>query len=298
MLASLLPGLRDLRAPLAAGYLWLLFGWLLLHNTFEDMDQNSGPLGAVIELAHNASPAGVVIAISFLAYLVGCLSQAVFSPAVERYAPDVSLLWRRARSGEPESEWQDMVLSPAFQFYGFAMTTMMRWWAFPEREKLNNLLAAEGMGRALDEIGEVQAMTLAVHVYDEVDTIADGLLDEKSDLFGPIDRMRGEIEFRTGIFFPLMGLTILLAIESSLFWVCSVVLPVILALDAARLVSRRNARIVGALTRKPALSPTIARIEESLTATEATSPDTPTQAVSTSSARKRASRQGTRSPTS
>ena len=28
MLASLLPGLRDLRAPLAAGYVWLAAGWL------------------------------------------------------------------------------------------------------------------------------------------------------------------------------------------------------------------------------------------------------------------------------
>ena len=77
MLASLLPGLRDLRAPLAAGYLWLLFGWLLLHNTFEGWDRNSGPLGAVVDVAHAATPAAVAIAVSFAAYLIGCLNQAI-----------------------------------------------------------------------------------------------------------------------------------------------------------------------------------------------------------------------------
>jgi hypothetical protein len=43
MLASLLPGLRDLRAPLAAGYLWLAAGWLyfapLLPASVNDADR-------------------------------------------------------------------------------------------------------------------------------------------------------------------------------------------------------------------------------------------------------------------
>jgi hypothetical protein len=34
VLAGLLPGVRELRAPLAAGYLWLLYGWLTAANSF------------------------------------------------------------------------------------------------------------------------------------------------------------------------------------------------------------------------------------------------------------------------
>jgi hypothetical protein len=35
MRTSRLPGLRELRAPLAAGYIWLITLWLLLHGDAE-----------------------------------------------------------------------------------------------------------------------------------------------------------------------------------------------------------------------------------------------------------------------
>jgi hypothetical protein len=40
MLLNLLPGLRDLRAPLAAGYLWLAAGWLFFAPKLLDLQNN------------------------------------------------------------------------------------------------------------------------------------------------------------------------------------------------------------------------------------------------------------------
>jgi hypothetical protein len=69
MLASLLPGLRELRAPLAAGYTWIFGLWILLH----DLNVGSGPLRAfrddIVQLANWAGKPILVTAATFAAYI-------------------------------------------------------------------------------------------------------------------------------------------------------------------------------------------------------------------------------------
>jgi hypothetical protein len=79
MLASLLPGLRELRAPLAAGYLWLVTGWLLFHDR---IDANADSLIGLDRLRDEFSAAATVAAVSFLAYVLGALWEAVIKGAV------------------------------------------------------------------------------------------------------------------------------------------------------------------------------------------------------------------------
>ena len=43
MLASVLPGLRELRVPLSAGFLWLLALWFAIEPTLPAVDEASGP---------------------------------------------------------------------------------------------------------------------------------------------------------------------------------------------------------------------------------------------------------------
>lgn len=58
ILASALPGFRDLRAPLLAGYLWLIFVWILIKP-----DIRTGPNNAVdtamYDLAKDAGRSGL-----------------------------------------------------------------------------------------------------------------------------------------------------------------------------------------------------------------------------------------------
>ena len=56
ILASIVPGIRDLRAPLIAGYMWLLFAWLVAQP--EVPLRTSGRLGSVVELGHTIGFAG------------------------------------------------------------------------------------------------------------------------------------------------------------------------------------------------------------------------------------------------
>jgi hypothetical protein len=74
MLANLLPGFRDLRAPLAAGYLWLAAIWVwFAHVLPSSPNEATGFLKRVYELAGAAGRPAIGIALSFTAYLLGVL---------------------------------------------------------------------------------------------------------------------------------------------------------------------------------------------------------------------------------
>jgi hypothetical protein len=74
LIANLLPGLRDLRTPLAVGYLWLVALWLLLHKYLPtSIDAAKGPLRSLYELGDFVGEGIVLAAMTFVAYLLGSL---------------------------------------------------------------------------------------------------------------------------------------------------------------------------------------------------------------------------------
>ena len=75
MFAQLLPGLRELRAPLAAGYLWLLALWIALEPVIPD--ESRGVLESLERFEQRAGPLSLAAALTFAAYLLGSLSAAV-----------------------------------------------------------------------------------------------------------------------------------------------------------------------------------------------------------------------------
>lgn len=78
MLTSLLPGLRDLRAPLVAGYGWLLAAWLVFYDDFPGRQDASGLIVGLYELGEVGTTLGVTVALTAGAYLIGTLSQGIF----------------------------------------------------------------------------------------------------------------------------------------------------------------------------------------------------------------------------
>jgi hypothetical protein len=71
----LLPGLRDLRTPLAVGYLWVVVLWLLVHSWVPKSvkDVPAGPVHSLYELGAVLGAPVIFAAISFIAYLLGTL---------------------------------------------------------------------------------------------------------------------------------------------------------------------------------------------------------------------------------
>jgi hypothetical protein len=78
-LASLLPGVRELRAPLASGLLWLTVLYLSAPHVFEEFNR-APTVSAALTALGSAGIAGTVI-LGALAYLFGLTAQGVITPA-------------------------------------------------------------------------------------------------------------------------------------------------------------------------------------------------------------------------
>ncbi len=83
MLASVLPGLREVRAPLAAGFIWLVSLWFLIEPNWPE-HENSGVVASANHLLANLSILGQGVAISFVAYILGSFSVFLFSNRLAR----------------------------------------------------------------------------------------------------------------------------------------------------------------------------------------------------------------------
>ena len=75
MLGYVLPGLRELRAPLAAGYLWLLFVWLVWGDTLPTNStlKDETPLDRLYRLEPVISSIGLAVVASVAAYILGSI---------------------------------------------------------------------------------------------------------------------------------------------------------------------------------------------------------------------------------
>jgi hypothetical protein len=77
MLASLLPGVRELRAPLAAGYLWLVTLWIAVASKVPEMISTEGAYRDIYSLGQAVGKPAIAVASAFAAYLIGTLSLGV-----------------------------------------------------------------------------------------------------------------------------------------------------------------------------------------------------------------------------
>jgi hypothetical protein len=77
ILSNLLPGFREIRAPLAAGFLWVAVAWLELDNHVSTHTSSSGAVNALSRLRDNVGVGAAAVAVTFVAFLVGALWQPI-----------------------------------------------------------------------------------------------------------------------------------------------------------------------------------------------------------------------------
>lgn len=101
LFSSLIPGIREIRAPLFAGYLWLLCAWLVFDPSLSAHGGNP-TLERVAEAAEAVKPVGAAIAGSVAAYLVGSLIQGVIG-SVSTALTSLQVI----RRVEPIRDWEE-----------------------------------------------------------------------------------------------------------------------------------------------------------------------------------------------
>ncbi|WP_433259144.1 hypothetical protein ACQPYK_33595 [Streptosporangium sp. CA-135522] len=225
MLANLLPGIREIRGPLATGYLWLFFSWLVWARHLPDAASATGLLADVYELAALVGTAGVGIAVSFAAYLIGVLSlplatpltallrwmrsdRSMTNPGPLKFVPTsrsekalrrlvFALVHARPRpvpdTTKPAAEDRtvtEQLLETARRLYLAS---------FDEEADLVNMPPPTGpFETAVDQ--------LASSITAELRLIPPRLVGTEPDLYNAHDRLRAEAEFRRGVTVPLAAI--------------------------------------------------------------------------------------------
>ena len=187
LFAGALPGLRDLRAPATAGYLWLAVAWLFVQpNLDETPDSAIGR--SLFELGDTVGTIGVAAAVSVVAYLVGVVSQEASDQILKRVV-------RKASSADSK------ILERVRAIYDRGWDRIESLGA-PKKEK----------DRLFDELGSLRDLTTR-QVREQLRLPATLLVGEHEQLFSAIDRLRAEGDFRAAVTLPLLALAAVLALD-------------------------------------------------------------------------------------
>lgn len=212
MLASLLPGLRDVRTPLTVGYLWLTISWIWFRGFIPARaPTQDGFLRRLFDLSAFVGSAATLAALSFLAYLLGALltiptegrlgnvlSRATpLTPGakqtrdeyVDLLATAASQLGTRIRSGD---------LPPGKDSYDYERLQIEAFWAEREDDEPENWQAAQ------QKLAQVN------------DDLRPRLLVQNAELYGEYDRLAAESAFRINVCPPLAALATTAALQ--LWW--------------------------------------------------------------------------------
>ena len=268
MLLNLLPGLRELRAPLAAGYLWLFAAWLAFDGDVPE------PAGAS-EFFEQFKGLGAAAALTFAAYLIGSFLTDLFgfvwlavrltrigpipgSPeAYPAALPDEDRLRERLiriQASEPLSPEGaaalDEVSKRAVRRIGPGRSHEVDCRLFRDadytvrgpggpRWLVGKRTTYEPWKLKVKGSDEHHEEALALHVSaalgDEMDTARFRLLSEEKDLFHEVDRLSAEGEFRLAVTPPLAALAVVLAASETPVWLAALVpLFVLVQLGIAR----------------------------------------------------------------
>jgi hypothetical protein len=286
LLTAAIPGLREIRAPLVAGYLWILAAWLLIDPSLPLRESTDDPVRSLVELADLLGPVGTAAAISVAAYLVGAswLSlTALFRRREELFAGGSvdSYAWylrdddagRQVRRLEDKGAGRDQrwepvtskTLAEAAQGDATIDSSVYAWVLDPlpgpmipstTTEQLQRLWPCLNTKRKQELIDRVNGM---VWRWAEEFHLDPTLLITGADrAFSEVSRRKAEAEFRIGAVGPLTAVFALLAIQDhSAWWLLGLVVCAFLFAEGMNLLTETQRLIWNAMSQGQAPSPAV-----------------------------------------
>lgn len=244
MLINLLPGVRELRTPLAVGYSLLLASYLTFFDRLREWILTSGVGRDLKNLAGYAGVGPSLAALTFLAYIIGSLWIEMVSPVVRAmlhkavlspyYGIRIKVMVRRAQKSLDEVAiyGNNRLLDPDFMVHEerfrkrlekIIVDRIRRAYtdvpefkvAFKERLSPDQV---EGIGIAPLPQLVTRVMDIRHHVNDLAEdfrNVPARLLGKEPDVWNSWDRLRSEAEFRTAISTAVFTLSVALAVRVS-----------------------------------------------------------------------------------
>lgn len=307
VLTNLLPGLRDLRAPLSAGVIWLFAIWLAVEPELPPEGHAEGVLASVAALKDELSMVGLGAALTFLAYLLGSLAEGILTVLGNLWSRSMGglLRWylarrerRLLRNSARVRQWQTR--------YGWAPNPRPRLSdealsaihdlaenevhvarekllgrdsqesdVIPVEYDLSNDVAAwwNGVGKLGDhhaDIGDdLMAAEVARRTVGEFEQMRTRLLIDLPNLFSNVDRLRAEAEFRRAVGPALVGLAVVLAWRGPAWSALLTFLAAtVLLYQGGQRERQSNDALVEALRNGRITSPSMDRLREDVTKEE------------------------------
>lgn len=259
MLASLLPGVRDLRTPLVAGYTLLLVLWLVFHDAIPTAVEATGIAASIYELRDLLGRPAMLAALTFVAYVLGSIVLVREAPffllgshrAREANKAAVKVTRRAALNRKRLGDFVEKIAGPMRGRSG-----VDGYWDLLPRDINEELHLFGSVDRAnvvLWYVGEV--------VERERDQLATRLQASNQSLYDSYDRLRAEAELRFTLFMPLLALIMVVAAQWSWLTALLVVVPIILALQGWLRQVEAQTVVTQALITGLIASPTLQRIE-------------------------------------
>lgn len=274
-LANLLPGVRELRAPLAAGYMVLLGVFLAFGGHFTDEMHATGVLHTFFQVSDAFGTAGALAVLTFGAYVVGALiadgagelfnrfgsptgplaKQLLTAHAQSAYAEAVAA--RRTSSGGDPEDATDEALRLVGEAVREDRLSLWQWltsWAV----RPDDLYTMEEI-RAVDG-PERQVLRLANQTNEELDLVLTRLLGAQPALYSAVDRLRSEVELRQAVATSGFVLGLGLLINGQwLAGVATMIVAAFLPFQAGRRQRDANNLLAQALWLRRVDSPTLER---------------------------------------
>lgn len=223
ILASALPGFRDLRAPLTAGYLWLVLLWLVLKPDIATRPKNE-IAGAVWDLGHTVGPIWVGLAAGITAYLIGAVSQ-VISPVLNWM---LETTWDKIYGHYEMQQLQGKRLPRPFVNYH---RDPVDKYDLEAAAKFSNNPPRDEEGEYIDTDATVGQRGYQARrgVAQEISLPATLLLGKEPQLYTEADRLKAESQFRLAIVPPLTAILAFVAYSVSWWWLIGL-LPILIIL--------------------------------------------------------------------
>lgn len=247
VLTHVLPGLRELRAPLAAGYLWLITAWLIFADKLPHRSElNDSPIERLYDLGPLVSDVGTAVAASIAAYVIGSILIDV-QVGLSRFTQIFDDL------GISLAGYRVLELAVIEARLGLPPLT-------PDEEAsakdLESMRRRSAMDEATSEMAQemaVRAKTAAAWIAENREVVKTRLLDASPALHSEVDRPDAEATFRRALWPPLAVIVVYLAITVSYLWLFALALATALAVQGSRLQKQSNDALVTAIVATPRL---------------------------------------------
>jgi hypothetical protein len=274
MLASLLPGLRDLRTPLATGYLWLIAIWLLLHDRLpKTVDQATGPIRSLYQLGALAGTTASLAAVSFLAYILGSMLLLNLSSHLDPYIlePKIGIAnlpipARTVAAVRGYGLRGGLNYTSGRLMYRQLETFTRARVRESTRFKVMKELHSSVLGRPAD-MTSIEALTYQYvkQIVREFRAVGIQLQAKNRDLWDTYDRRTSEAQFRFGISPPLALCIALIAWQSrDPRWLVLLVVPLYLSVLGTRETAEAASTLVQSIVLKRVEPPVLERLSETV----------------------------------